>query len=227
MTCLAFISEISIFLLSISMVLAQYQCAFTTVSTPKSRCHPFLRPLFVDELQQKKYPPVTSLKGGKDDDDENILDGIANPEAVSSNVLGTPLLSCCANVRGTGIGTGFYRNGFCSTGEQDLGRHTVCVQVTEKFLEYSKSVGNDLSTPVPEFMFPGLQEGDIWCLCAQRWAQAYNAGKAPRVFLQASHEKTLDYVPFEVLREFAIDSDEADQALDDLNEQRKKLNKLL
>lgn len=96
-------------------------------------------------------------------------DSVRLPSAV--NVLGTPLQVCCSNVRGTGIGTGFYRDGCCTTGEQDVGRHTVCVQVTTNFLDYSRKVGNDLSTPVPEYMFPGLKDGDIWCLCAQRWVQ--------------------------------------------------------
>ena len=159
-----------------------------------------------------------------DDDNEDDEDP-TGPSSV--NVLGTALKPCCTDVRGTGVGTGFYRNGYCSTGEQDLGRHTVCVQVTDDFLEFSASVGNDLSTPFPQYMFPGLKEGDIWCLCAQRWAQAYQAGKAPKLFLQATHEKTLDYVPFEVLREFALDKDEADRRLNDLNEQREKLKKLL
>lgn len=108
-----------------------------------------------------------------------------------------------------------------------MGRHTVCVSVTEDFLQFSQSAGNDLSTPFPQYLFPGLQEGDIWCLCAQRWVQAYEAGKAPKIFLQATHEKTLDYVPFEILREYAIDKDAADEALNGLNEQRDKLNKLL
>jgi uncharacterized protein (DUF2237 family) len=148
-------------------------------------------------------------------------------DETSVNVLGTKLLPCCTDVRNTGIGTGFYRNGYCSTGEQDMGRHTICVRVTEDFLQFSQSAGNDLSTPFPQYLFPGLQEGDIWCLCAQRWVEAYEAGKAPQVFLQATHEKTLDYAPFELLREYAIDKDAADQALDNLNEQRDKLNKLL
>jgi uncharacterized protein (DUF2237 family) len=151
----------------------------------------------------------------------------SNPDETSVNVLGTSLRCCCADVGGTGTGTGFYRNGYCSTGEQDLGRHTVCCQVTDEFLEFSKAAGNDLSTPMPNFRFPGLKEGDIWCLCAQRWAQAYNAGKAPKIFLQATHEKTLDYAPYEVLREYAIDKDESDRVLGDLNEQRDRLNKLL
>jgi uncharacterized protein len=152
---------------------------------------------------------------------------LARSLASSTNVLGTALQSCCSDVGGTGIGTGFYRNGYCSTGEQDLGRHTVCARVTDEFLQFSKAAGNDLSTPVPQYSFPGLKEGDIWCLCAQRWAQAFQAGKAPKLFLQATHEKTLDYVSFEILREFAIDKEEADKRLVELNEQREKLNKLL
>lgn len=160
-------------------------------------------------------------------DSEDMDDDDEDRGSSSTNVLGTSLSPCCTNVRETGIGTGFHRNGYCSTGEQDLGRHTVCVQVTDAFLEFSKSVGNDLSTPVPQYMFPGLKEGDIWCLCAQRWAQAYTSGKAPQLFLKATHEKTLDYVPFDVLREYAIDREEADKALEVLNEQRSKLNKLL
>jgi len=174
-----------------------------------------------------------------DDDEEDMVGGGTSGSASSeegatektiimaSNVLGTSLQCCCENVRGSGIGTGFYRNGFCSTGEQDLGRHTVCCQVTDEFLAYSQSVGNDLSTPMPHYSFPGLEEGDVWCLCAQRWAQAYNDGKAPKIFLQATHEKTLDYVPFEILREYAVDKEEADQRLERLNEQRDRLNKLL
>ena len=122
---------------------------------------------------------------------------------------------------------GFYRNGFCSTGPDDLGRHTVCVEATADFLTYSKEVGNDLSTPAPQYMFPGLKEGDIWCLCAQRWVQAYNAGKAPKLFLKATHEKTLDHVPLEILRQFAVDGKEADLDLGKLNEQRSKLDKLM
>lgn len=169
-----------------------------------------------------------SKKNDNDDNDDDDEDDNDSGEAPSSiNVLGTAMKCCCANVGGTGMGTGFYRNGFCSTGEQDLGRHTVCVQVTDEFLKFSSAVGNDLSTPFPQHMFPGLKGGDIWCLCAQRWAQAYQAGKAPKLFLQATHEKTLDYVPFEILHTFALDQEEADQRLDDLNEQREKLKKLL
>jgi uncharacterized protein (DUF2237 family) len=101
--------------------------------------------------------------------------------------------------------TGFYRTGFCQTGPQDFGVHTVCVQVTDDFLKYSASVGNDLSTPVPDFGFPGLKDGDQWCLCADRYKQALDAGVAPPVLLSATHEKTLEYVDLEVLKEYAID----------------------
>ena len=164
----------------------------------------------------------SSLVRRQSDSDNNN-----NSEEVSAvNVLGTPLECCCADVRGSGIGTGFYRNGYCSTGEQDLGRHTVCCVVTDEFLEFSKAVGNDLSTPVPQYMFPGLKEGDMWCLCAQRWAQAYNAGKAPKIFLHSTHEKTLDYAPYNVLREFAIDKESADEKVDELDESREKLKRL-
>lgn len=167
--------------------------------------------------------PFLSLRSAaKSDDDDGDM---TTPAAV--NVLGTALECCCDNVRDTGIGTGFYRNGYCLTGEQDLGRHTVFVQVTDDFLTFSAAVGNDLSTPIPQYMFPGLKEGDLWCLCAQRWAQAYQAGKAPELYLQATHEKTLDYVPFEILREYALDKEEADERLGDLNDQRERLKKLL
>ena len=178
-------------------------------------------------LNKKMKIVIRSANGPVFMSDSDDMDDSEVQGPSSTNVLGTSLTPCCANVRCTGIGTGFYRNGYCTTGEQDLGRHTVCVQVTESFLDFSKSVGNDLSTPVPQFMFPGLKHGDVWCLCAQRWAQAYNAGQAPKLFLQATHEKTLDYVPFDVLREYALDKEEADEALDDLNEQREKLKKLL
>mmetsp|Transcript_21292 Transcript_21292/g.43787 ORF Transcript_21292/g.43787 Transcript_21292/m.43787 type:complete len:214 (+) Transcript_21292:188-829(+) len=147
-------------------------------------------------------------------------------DEVSINVLGTKMECCCSNVRDTGIGTGFYRNGYCSTGSQDIGRHTVCVKVTAEFLEFSKSVGNDLSTPFPDYMFPGLKDGDVWCLCAQRWAQAYQFGKAPKLYLRATHEKTLDYVDFKILREFALDGTEADEEKGVLDEKRDQLEKL-
>ncbi|KAL7573904.1 hypothetical protein ACA910_001917 [Epithemia clementina (nom. ined.)] len=167
--------------------------------------------------------------GDSDEQDENENDdeGLSRGAGQSINVLGTHLQPCCTNVGGSGIGTGFYRNGYCSTGPDDLGRHTVCVKVTEDFLQFSQSVGNDLSTPAPQWSFPGLKEGDIWCLCAQRWVQAYQAKKAPRLFLQGTHEKTLNYISLEQLLPYALDQDEAQEVLQKLNQQRAKLEKLL
>jgi uncharacterized protein (DUF2237 family) len=116
------------------------------------------------------------------------------------NALGEPLHPCCfAPV------TGFTRTGFCETGPQDPGAHTVCAQMTAEFLAFSKSRGNDLSTPVPEFHFPGLKPGNRWCICAARWKEAYDAGVAPPVVLAATHEATLEYVPLEALKRHAID----------------------
>jgi uncharacterized protein (DUF2237 family) len=101
--------------------------------------------------------------------------------------------------------TGFFRDGCCNTSDQDLGSHTVCVEVTEAFLEYSRFRGNDLSTPMPEHGFPGLKAGDRWCLCAARWLEAYQQEMAPRVYLQRTHLKALDIVPLELLRQYAAD----------------------
>ncbi|MCE2904365.1 MAG: DUF2237 domain-containing protein [Anabaena sp. CoA2_C59] len=103
------------------------------------------------------------------------------------NVLGTKLEICCTSPM-----TGFYRDGFCTTGGQDMGMHVVCAQVTEEFLQYTKSQGNDLSTPVPYFSFPGLKPGDCWCLCAARWQEALEAGVAPPVVLEATHARALE-----------------------------------
>jgi uncharacterized protein (DUF2237 family) len=103
--------------------------------------------------------------------------------------------------------TGFTRSGACETGPQDLGSHTVCAQVTEAFLAYSRSRGNDLVTPVPEYGFPGLKPGDRWCLCAARWREAYEAGCAPRVRLRSTHAKALEVVPLEALKTQALDID--------------------
>ena len=121
------------------------------------------------------------------------------------NVLGGELKCCCKKPL-----TGFYRDGFCRTGVDDTGRHTVCVEVTDEFLEFSMAVGNDLSTPRPEFNFPGLQDGDKWCLCVLRWKEALEAGVAPNVVLEATHEHSLQYVSLEDLREYAISFTEED-----------------
>ena len=116
------------------------------------------------------------------------------------NVLGGPLLTCSDRPL-----TGFFRDGCCNTSDEDSGSHTVCVVLTAEFLEFSRARGNDLSTPMPEFGFPGLKAGDRWCLCAARWKEALDAGKAPRVVLGATHEATLEFVSLEDLKRYAID----------------------
>ena len=116
------------------------------------------------------------------------------------NVLGHRLEVCSARPM-----TGFFRNGCCETGPEDVGVHTVCVQVTEEFLEFSKAQGNDLSTPQPELEFPGLKPGDRWCLCAARWKQALDAEMAPRVVLAGTHESVLEMVSLELLSQYALD----------------------
>jgi uncharacterized protein (DUF2237 family) len=100
--------------------------------------------------------------------------------------------------------TGFFRDGCCQTGITDLGVHTVCAVMTDDFLEFSYSRGNDLSTPRPEFGFPGLKHGDKWCLCASRWQEAFEAGVAPFVDLEATHERTLDFVSLEDLKKYSV-----------------------
>jgi uncharacterized protein (DUF2237 family) len=121
-------------------------------------------------------------------------------ETPARNVLGEPLEVCSLKPM-----TGFYRDGCCNTGREDVGSHTVCVVTTAAFLQFSRSAGNDLSTPVPEFGFPGLKPGDRWCLCAPRWQQAFEAGQAPRVVLRATHEGALDYCSLADLKRFAVD----------------------
>ncbi len=121
-------------------------------------------------------------------------------EVESINVLGEPLGLC-----GDDPITGFFRDGMCNTCEEDVGSHTVCIEVTDRFLEYSKFKGNDLSTPMPEFGFQGLNEGDRWCLCAARWMQAYQDDMAPRVFLMRTHQRALESVSLDILKKFAAD----------------------
>ena len=116
------------------------------------------------------------------------------------NVLGEPLELCSEYPR-----TGFTRSGSCETGPQDLGSHTVCARVTQEFLDYSKAQGNDLTTPVPEFDFPGLKPGDRWCLCAARWQEALEAGCAPRVVLRANHQRALEACAMADLKRSAVD----------------------
>ena len=118
---------------------------------------------------------------------------------LSINVYGKELETCCDNPK-----TGFFRNGMCDTCKEDLGVHTVCILATEEFLVFSKGAGNDLSTPQPEYDFPGVKPGNRWCLCAQRWMEAYDQGKAPPVFLESTHEATLKLVDFNILQQFAV-----------------------
>jgi uncharacterized protein (DUF2237 family) len=117
-----------------------------------------------------------------------------------TNVLGGRLEPCSVEPR-----TGFYRDGCCNTGPEDLGLHVVCVRVTAKFLAFSAEQGNDLSTPQPEFGFPGLKPGDRWCLCAGRWREALDAGVAPPVVLSATHEEALAVVTLDDLKRHAVD----------------------
>jgi uncharacterized protein len=118
------------------------------------------------------------------------------------NVLGEPLEVCSLKPV-----TGFFRDGCCDTSREDVGSHTICAVMTVGFLAFSKSRGNDLSTPVPEFGFPGLQPGDRWCLCAPRWQEAFQAGQAPRVVLRATHEGALSHCSLADLKRFAVDID--------------------
>lgn len=116
------------------------------------------------------------------------------------NVLGSALISCSMSPL-----TGFYRDGCCKTGNEDTGTHTVCAQITNEFLAFTKSRGNDLETPIPVYNFPGLKEGDFWCLCVLRWKEALKAGKAPKIKLEATHAKSLEFVVLNVLKQYAIE----------------------
>jgi len=118
---------------------------------------------------------------------------------VSKNVFGEKLETCSTNPL-----TGFFRDGCCNTGPMDTGTHTVCAIMTEEFLAYTKGQGNDLSTPMPHYQFPGLKPGDKWCLCVNRWKEAFLAGVAPKVILEATHEKALEYVSMEDLLSLAF-----------------------
>ena len=115
------------------------------------------------------------------------------------NIFGDEIEACCYDPM-----TGYFRDGFCNTDEHDHGSHVVCAVMTDDFLEFSKSKGNDLTTPRPEFNFPGLKEGDRWCLCALRWKEAYDAGVAPKVYLESCHLNSLNFVTKEQLEEYEV-----------------------
>lgn len=134
------------------------------------------------------------------------IDGLTIEIDEPLNVLGTALSACSSEPL-----TGFFRDGCCNTNAYDYGVHTICCVVTKAFLQYSRFRGNDLSTPHPELGFPGLREGDRWCLCASRWREAYELGMAPRVVLDATHRRTLDVIPLDVLLRHAavVEADHA------------------
>jgi uncharacterized protein (DUF2237 family) len=118
----------------------------------------------------------------------------------SLNVFDEPLEEC-----GTDPAAGFFRDNKCNACTEDVGSHTVCVQTTQEFLEYSRFKGNDLSTPAPEYGFPGLKPGDSWCLCAARWLEAHEDDRAPRVYLKRTHKRALEVVPMDILRQYSVD----------------------
>lgn len=122
---------------------------------------------------------------------------------MAKNVLGTELVCCCNDPV-----TGFYRNGKCDTSPEDQGQHTVCAEMSHKFLEFSRMQGNDLIAARPEWGFPGLKAGDFWCLCVARWAEAYQHGVAPRVKLEATHISVLEFVDLDTLKQFAVSTAE-------------------
>jgi len=118
----------------------------------------------------------------------------------SLNVFGEPLQLCSEEPL-----TGFFRDGCCNTSDADFGQHTVCVEVSKEFLEYSRFRGNDLSTPIAEFGFPGLNPGDRWCLCAQRWLEAHEHNMAPKIFLASTHQRAVEVIPLDILKRYALD----------------------
>ena len=137
---------------------------------------------------------MASYDGAMSSSDPEII----RYDETARNVMGGELLSCSLDPV-----TGFYRNGCCETGPHDTGLHTVCAVMTDDFLAFSKAMGNDLSTPRPEYGFAGLKAGDRWCLCAPRWKEALDAGMAPKLVLEATHEETLAIVPLGVLKDHA------------------------
>ena len=132
-----------------------------------------------------------------------LVDKVNNNSTMTSttakNVLGTPLQSCCFDPI-----TGYFRDGFCHTSDRDYGTHVICAIMTEEFLTFTKGKGNDLSTPIPMYNFPGLKVGDRWCLCALRWKEAMDNGVAPPIILESTHSKALQFITFEELNTYAL-----------------------
>lgn len=129
---------------------------------------------------------------------------------MASNVFNEELIACSTSPM-----TGFFRTGLCETCGDDAGMHTVCAEMTEQFLEFSKQVGNDLSTPRPEYRFPGLKPGDKWCVCLPRWKEALEAGVAPKLLLKATHISAIEHISEQVLKEYGLDADEWPSESDD------------
>jgi uncharacterized protein len=150
-----------------------------------------IRWLYTEKHQKKSQGPPVGTIPGRPPSRNIMYKGV--------NIFGEPLKTCSMDPK-----TGFFRDGCCNTGEQDFGMHTVCVVMTGEFLAFSKERGNDLSTPRPQWNFPGLKEGDRWCLCAGRWLEAWQAGKAPLVDLEVTHEETLRVVPIDILIKYAV-----------------------
>ena len=160
-------------------------------------------------MSEEQGPPEPVDESGPADE-PGAADEAEPVEEPELNVLGGPLEPC-----GTDPVTGFYRDGCCSTGPEDRGSHTICAVVTAEFLEHQRRIGNDLSTPVPAFMFPGLNPGDRWCVTARNWLRAHQDGAAAYVVLASTHERALDIVPLAALQEHAIDVPASPAALDD------------
>jgi uncharacterized protein len=146
----------------------------------------------IADIYKRPIAPAPGTVAGRDSGADRQLN--------AHNVLGEPLEICSMRPM-----TGFHRDGCCNTGREDVGSHTVCAVMTAAFLDFSKSRGNDLSTPVPELGFPGLKPGDRWCLCAPRWQEAFKANQAPRVVLRATHEAALSYCSLADLKRLAVD----------------------
>lgn len=123
---------------------------------------------------------------------------------MSANVLGTELECCCQEPI-----TGFFRDGYCQTGAEDLSMHTICAVMTDEFLEFSFMSGNDLTTPIPQYGFPGLKAGDKWCLCLPRWLEALEGGQAPQIYLKCTHISALEHIALDVLKQYALDTESA------------------
>ena len=147
------------------------------------------------QMVQNRVPPSAQVKK-----QEPTMGEPSDKPSQQLNVLGLPIELCCQDPV-----TGFFRDGHCHTGPLDHGMHTVCALMTEEFLTFSVAAGNDLVTPMPQYGFPGLKGGDRWCLCAMRWHQAHEAGHAPRLYLRSTHQRTLQVVPLDVLKQFALD----------------------